>query len=128
MREVRRQGKSRKQGFKNLQAYKQKLYDGLDLKSHEFDFGIWNFHLDHIIPYCIGGDTIEENLQLITRKIHNKKTGKDKMIINELRKLGWIESLSDYEMELIETKDNIIEYYSKRYNEMMKEEIDIEKQ
>ncbi len=62
------------------------------------------FFLDHIVPFCISQDDSIENLQLLRKKIHDIKSGKDRKILNKFKKQGWIETISQYCMRLNKPK------------------------
>lgn len=74
-----------------------------------------NYELDHIIPYCLTEDSSDENLQLLTKKEHRKKTTIDLKIIKLFRNKGWIEKITHYSHEILIPLEKIKEEYLKEF-------------
>lgn len=73
--------------------------------------------IDHIIPYCISGESKLDNLQLLNKPDHLKKTIKDKKIIKKLKEEMYIkqcELYPNFVMILLKSKDEV----KKRYLEL----------
>ncbi len=78
---------------------------------------IYNYELDHIIPYSICADNLIENLQLLSKPDHKKKTIIDHKIIKELRQEGFIEKITHCQHELKIPVEELKEKYLNRYTE-----------
>ena len=58
------------------------------------------YHLHHKIPYCLSEDDSSNNLMLIKAKEHTKISGIDRKALNYMKKLGFIESVTHYSLQL----------------------------
>lgn len=76
------------------------------------------YQLDHIIPYSISQDSSMSNLQILTRSDHNKKTGKDRIIINKLKEKGLIERGVGRTIHLVAPIETLKEEYIKIFKEL----------
>lgn len=100
-----------RKGF-NPEKYKKILYENLE---NPLDYGIFCFELDHIIPYSISMDNSMENLQLLKRREHQKKSRKDRKIIKLFRDKGWIEKETNYSHDLLKSINFLVEEYKKEF-------------
>lgn len=76
---------------------------------------------DHIIPYSICMDNSLNNIQILKKEEHNKKTGIDLKIIKEFRNKGWIEKVTNYSHELLIPIEDLKKEYIKRFEEISNE-------
>ena len=97
--------RNRFKGYGNPETIKRKLA-GKDLEPK-----IKEYELDHIIPYCISEDSSLPNLQLLHYKDHLIKSIKDKKIIRQLKKEGYIESVFAGQMYLLKPQEEVIARY-----------------
>ena len=81
---------------------------------------IRSLRLDHIIPFSISIDNSIDNFQLLTLREHNEKSGKDRTILNQMKKEGWIERVSGYSIELKRDISFLKEEYLKRFELLSK--------
>jgi len=69
---------------------------------------VYNYELDHIIPYCISENNDIKNLQLLTHDKHIEKTRKDMKILKKLREDGYYERITKYSIELLKPQKEVI--------------------
>jgi CRISPR/Cas system Type II protein with McrA/HNH and RuvC-like nuclease domain len=91
---------------KNLKNEKLELY-----KTYKYSIPLRELIVDHIIPYCISADDSIDNLQLLTRYEHKKKTIRDIKFIKILRKENLIIKFSSYQMQLNASQEQIIKRF-----------------
>lgn len=101
--------------YRNLHKY-GKLKE--EVAERDSICGIKDYQLDHIFPVCLGGSDELENLQLLKIKEHGIKTGKDRKIINQLLKEGYIERVTYYLMQLNRPLAEIKKEYFKRLDQL----------
>ncbi len=92
-------------------TYQRRKYLGVAPKGYQ---------IDHIVPYCLTLDNSKENLQMLEKSVHLKKTIIDKKIIKEFRLRGWIDKYCHYAHELKKPMIFLKEQYLKRYEKYTK--------
>jgi len=75
------------------------------------------YELHHIIPHCIGGTDSPENLAFVKISDHKRISGKDRKIINKLKKMGFMESITHYSVEVKVSLNKIKKEFLKLKNE-----------
>ena len=79
---------------------------------------IHTLQLDHIIPFVISQDNSIKNLQLLKPREHTEKTVIDRKIFREFKKMGWMEKVTNYSVELKIPTNKLKEEYQKRYSQL----------
>ena len=101
----------------NIPKCKEILYEDYSRKEI---ISIHTLILDHIVPFCMSEDSSIENLQLLHPRDNKIKNWKDRKIINEFKKLGWIEPQTQNIMVLIKPKKFLKKAYLRRFREVSK--------
>ena len=98
-----------------VERYKRYLYENSELKGK---FYIDECKLIHIIPYVISMDNSLENYELLKKSEFNIKRSKDLKISNKMIKMGYIDKVTNYCVEL----NYDLEDVKKKYLELKNEE------
>jgi hypothetical protein len=76
---------------------------------HEFD-------IDHKIPVMVGGDiSSKDNLQILCKKCHRKKTNLDILVINQLKKMKIIQKGVGLDVGSLLNFEELEKLYSQLY-------------
>jgi len=80
----------------SVKDWKKKLYQGICNNCGE-DYGLTTLQLEHSIPVRIGGSLVnQDNLKLFCHKCHTKKTRKDIIAINILKRLNLLHGFTSF--------------------------------
>jgi len=80
----------------SISGWKKKLYQGKCDNCGE-DYGLTSLELEHSIPVRIGGSLVnQDNLKLFCSRCHRKKTRKDVIVINILKRLNLLVGCTSY--------------------------------